>query len=54
MEVYVYPFQGAVEAGVLSFMCSYNKINSVWACENPETLGELKNTMNFTEGWVMR
>ncbi len=37
-ELYYLPFWGAVEAGVGSFMCSYNKVNSVWACENPETL----------------
>jgi beta-glucosidase len=37
-------------------MCSYNKINSVWSCENPETLAQdLKSGygLNFTQGWVM-
>lgn len=37
-EMYYPPFQAAIDAGVGSFMCSYNKINHVWSCENPETL----------------
>lgn len=38
-EMYYPPFQGAVDAGVGSFMCSYNKINGTWSCENNRTLG---------------
>ena len=33
-------------------MCSYNRINGIWSCENPETLGDLKHKMGF-KGWVM-
>ena len=51
-ELYYEPFQGAIDSGVGSFMCSYNKINSFWSCENPTTLGDLKKTLGFT-GWVM-
>jgi beta-glucosidase len=52
-ELYYQPFYGAVEAGVGSFMCSYNKINGLWACENPETLNtDLKGHLGFN-GWVM-
>lgn len=43
-ELYIRPFRAAVKAGVLSVMCSYNKINSVYACENDETIGLLKGT----------
>lgn len=50
-EIYYPPFQAAIDAGVLSVMCSYNRINDVHACQNPETLGNLKD-MGF-EGWVM-
>ena len=50
-EIYYPPFQAAIDAGVLSVMCSYNRINDVHACQNPETLGNLK-AMGF-EGWVM-
>ncbi len=64
-EVYAPPFQAAVNAGVGSFMCSYNNISttaqqaagqSFWACENPETLStDLKGRMGFgtAQGWVM-
>lgn len=37
-EVYVAPFEAAVKAGVASVMCSYNKINGIFACGNPDTL----------------
>lgn len=50
-EMYYPPFEGAIEAGVASVMCSYNKINNEWSCENPTTLGELKR-MGF-QGFVM-
>lgn len=52
-EIYYTPFEGAIEAGVGSFMCSYNKINGFWSCENSETLGDLKGTLGFKDGWVM-
>jgi len=37
-EIYVAPFAAAVRAGVSSIMCSYNKINGAYACNNPDTL----------------
>jgi beta-glucosidase len=40
-EMYLPPFEGAIEAGVGSIMCSYNLINGTYACEN-EALGVLK------------
>ena len=53
-EMYYPPFAAAVRAGVGSFMCSYNKINGKYSCENPETLKhDLKEVLNFTDGWVM-
>lgn len=52
-EIYYPPFKAAVDAGVLSVMCSYNKINEVWSCENHESLNvSLKTRMGF-KGWVM-
>jgi len=52
-EMYYPPFRGAIEAGVGSIMCSYNKINGAWACENPTTLGkDLKQSLGF-KGYVM-
>ncbi len=37
-EIYVAPFIDAVHADVSSIMCSYNKVNGVQACGNPDTL----------------
>jgi len=37
-EIYVAPFIDAVNAGVSSIMCSYNKLNGTYACGNRETL----------------
>lgn len=51
--MYYPPFVGAIEAGVGSFMCSYNKINGKWSCENKETLtNDLRGKLGF-EGFVM-
>ncbi len=52
-EIYYPPFEGAVRAGVGSFMCSYNLINGTWSCENGMTLAtDLKERLGF-KGWVM-
>ena len=51
-ELYYPPFQAAVQAGVLSVMCSYNLVNGVHACQNAETLSHLRDDMGFS-GWVM-
>ena len=46
-ELYYQAFQGSVDAGVGSAMCSYNRVNGTWACEEPVSLGTLKTTMGF-------
>lgn len=47
-EIYVAPFADAVQAGVASIMCSYNKINGAYACNNPDTLiGILRDQVGF-------
>ncbi len=52
-EMYYPPFVGAIEANVGSMMCSYNKINHVYSCENNGTLmTDLKVRMGF-DGYVM-
>lgn len=52
-EVYLQPFRGAVEAGVASFMCSYNLVNGQHTCGSKHLLVKnLKEEMGF-EGWVM-
>lgn len=52
-EIYAAPFADAVKAGVASIMCSYNKVNGVFACGNPDTLQTLlKQEMGF-QGFVV-
>lgn len=41
-ELYYRGYAGAIEGGVGSFMCSYNRVNGTYSCENPETLRDLK------------
>jgi beta-glucosidase len=51
-EVYLQPFEAAVQAGVSSVMCSYNHINGPHACGNASTLtGILRNELGF-QGFV--
>lgn len=52
MELYAKPFLMGVRAGVAAIMCSYNKINGRYACENPGSLSLLKHNLRF-RGWVM-
>lgn len=52
LYMYLMPFDAAVRAGALSIMCSYNRVNNVFACENPHTLGLLKNLLGF-QGFVV-
>jgi beta-glucosidase len=51
-EVYAAPFAEAVKAGVSSVMCSYNRLNGVFACNNADTLKTvLKGQLGF-KGFV--
>lgn len=52
-EVYLWPFADAVRAGVGSVMCSYNKINGTYACENEWIQNYLlKGELGF-KGFIM-
>jgi beta-glucosidase len=52
-EVYAWPFQDAVKAGVGAFMCSYTQINNSYGCQNSKlTNGILKGEFGF-QGFVM-
>jgi beta-glucosidase len=47
-ELYLWPFADSVRAGVGSIMCSYNKIESIYSCENNWTTNYiLKNELDF-------
>ena len=49
-EIYTAPYEAAVEQGHAgSVMCSYNRINGTYACENRDTLTTiLKRQFGFT------
>ena len=51
-ELYLWPFQDSVKAGVASVMCSYNMVNSSYACGNSKLMnGILKDELGF-QGFV--
>jgi beta-glucosidase len=51
-EVYVAPFDAAVKAGVSSIMCSYNRLNGIFACGNASSLTKiLRDEIGF-KGFV--
>jgi beta-glucosidase len=52
-ELYLWPFYDTVKAGTASVMCSYQRFNQTYACENPALLnGILKEELGF-RGYVM-
>jgi beta-glucosidase len=52
-EVYLPPFEAAIEEGVAAIMCAYNLVNQTLACENQELLDRvLRKEMGF-KGFVM-
>lgn len=51
-EVYLAPFEAAIQAGVASVMCSYNHVNGPYACGNSAMLTLiLRNQLGF-KGFV--
>jgi len=51
--MYYPPFEGAIEAGVGSVMCSYNLVDGVYSCGNNSTLNtDLRERLGF-KGYVM-
>lgn len=52
-ETYLWPFANAVKAGTTSIMCSYNRVNGSYGCQNSKTLnGLLKDELGF-QGYVI-
>lgn len=52
-ELYLWPFIDGVEAGAASIMCSYNRLNNSYGCQNSKLLnGLLKTDLNF-QGFVI-
>lgn len=52
-ELYLWPFANAVRSGVSSVMCSYNRVNSTYSCENSKTLNGLLKEELFFQGYVV-
>jgi beta-glucosidase len=53
-EIYTAPYETAVQQGHAgSVMCSYNRINGVYACENPNTLTKILKQQFGFDGFVM-
>jgi len=52
-ELYLWPFANGVKAGVSSIMCSYNRLNGSYACQNSKSQnGLLKEELGF-QGYIM-
>ena len=52
-EIYAPQYEAAIkQGGAGSVMCSYNRINGVYSCENPQTIGILDKQFGF-KGFVM-
>lgn len=52
-ELYLWPFAEGVKGGAASVMCSYNRINGTYGCENSKVMnGLLKEELGF-QGYVV-
>ncbi|KAH7317084.1 beta-glucosidase [Stachybotrys elegans] len=52
-ELYLWPFANAIHARAASVMCSYQRLNGTYACENSKAVnGLLKEELGF-QGYVM-
>ncbi|KAL1886965.1 hypothetical protein Cpir12675_006805 [Ceratocystis pirilliformis] len=52
-EFYLWPFQDAVKAGTVNVMCSYQRLNNSYVCQNSKALnGLLKTELGF-QGFVV-
>jgi beta-glucosidase len=52
-ELYLLPFEMAVRSGdVASVMCSYNRVNGTYACENPHLLTDVLRRQWGFKGYV--
>ncbi|KAH7316988.1 glycoside hydrolase family 3 protein [Stachybotrys elegans] len=52
-ELYLWPYADAVRANVASVMCSYNKVNGTWACENEGAMNRLLKTELGFPGYIL-
>ncbi|PKX95161.1 beta-glucosidase [Aspergillus novofumigatus IBT 16806] len=52
-ELYIWPFANAIKAGVASAMCSYNRLNQTYACENSALLNNILKVELGFQGYIM-
>ncbi|KAB8227666.1 glycoside hydrolase superfamily [Aspergillus alliaceus] len=52
-NLYLWPFQDTVKAGVGPVMCSYNRVNNSHACHNSKVLNGLLNTELGFQGYAL-
>src|SRR4051812_27481616 len=52
-EIYTPGFEAGVRAGMANVMCSFNKLNGVYACENNDLLQRILRTQLGFDGFVI-
>jgi len=52
-EMYLAPFKAAIDAGVASIMCSYNRVNNRHACQCNDTLNTAVKARFGFQGFIM-
>lgn len=52
-EYYLWPFVDGIRAGAASVMCSYNRINSTYGCENDKLMNQILKTELSFSGFVL-
>lgn len=52
-ELYLWPFADAVKAGTGNIMCSYNRVNNSYGCQNSKTQNG-QSGKNFLCNWLYR
>ncbi|EOO01258.1 putative beta-glucosidase 2 protein [Phaeoacremonium minimum UCRPA7] len=52
-ELYIWPFANAIKAGTASIMCSYNRLNEVYSCENSELLTNITRDELGFRGYIV-
>jgi beta-glucosidase len=52
-EFYLWPFVDSIKAGVASVMCSYNRVNNTYGCENSKLMNGILKTELAFEGFLL-
>ncbi|KAH8696557.1 putative beta-glucosidase [Talaromyces proteolyticus] len=52
-EMYLWPFAEAVRSGLSAIMCSYNRVNQTYSCQNGNLMNSLLKTELGFQGYIM-